>query len=228
MKSFVITSLGCKVNQAEAAYLASCLEARGWHRAGREQEAQLVILLTCSVTGPAARQSRQMARRLRRRHPQARVVATGCDAQADPASYEQAGCAALGRAHLAGLAEKTDLPSQTSPPPPDAGPFCPGVQFPGPERTRGLLKVQDGCNAFCAYCIVPHTRGRPRSLPMDQAAASLAELGAAGALEVVLTGIHLGRWGRDLSPPPGADRSFAGPAGRPRRAPAAPVFFGVR
>ncbi|MCF8031450.1 MAG: MiaB/RimO family radical SAM methylthiotransferase [Desulfarculaceae bacterium] len=200
MKLFAITSLGCKVNQAEAAYLASCLEDRGWQRAGAEQEAELVILLTCSVTGTAARQSRQMARRLRRQHPDARVVATGCDAQADPVSYSEAGCKALGRSHLAGLADSLDLPGEASPPPPDAGAFCPGVQFPGPERTRGLLKVQDGCDAFCAYCIVPHTRGRPRSLPIKEAAASFAELGQARALEVVLTGIHLGRWGRDLSP----------------------------
>jgi threonylcarbamoyladenosine tRNA methylthiotransferase MtaB len=197
---YVITSLGCKVNQAEAAYLGARLEAAGWQRAAPGQAAQLVVLLTCSVTGPAARQSRQMARRLRRQHPDARVVATGCDLQADPASYAQAGCATLGRARLALLDRELDLEGEISPPPPDAGEFCPGLQLPGPERTRGLLKVQDGCDAHCAYCIVPSTRGRPRSLPLEQAVASFAQLGDAGAAEVVLTGIHLGRWGLDLNP----------------------------
>ena len=200
MKRFVITSLGCKVNQAEAASLATGLEAQGWRRAQDGAEAGLVILLTCSVTGVAARQSRQMARRLFRQYPGARVVATGCDVQADPVSYQEAGCQVLGRAHLAALADDPDLTDQASPPPPDAGPFCPGVQLPGPKRTRGLLKVQDGCDARCAYCIVPDTRGRPRSLPLDQAAEAMARLGEAGAPEVVLTGIHLGRWGQDLTP----------------------------
>ncbi len=200
MKRFVITSLGCKVNQAEAASLAARLEAQAWQRAEEGREADLAVLLTCAVTGPAARQSRQMARRLKRQHPSARVVATGCDAQADPVSYEQAGCLLLPRAALAEWQGGDIPPRSDTPPPPDSGPFCPGAQLPGPERTRGLLKVQDGCNAFCAYCIVPSTRGRPRSLPLDQAAAAFAELGRAGAAEVVLTGIHLGRWGWDLTP----------------------------
>jgi threonylcarbamoyladenosine tRNA methylthiotransferase MtaB len=78
--------------------------------------------------------------------------------------------------------------------------LCPGWETPGPRRTRGLLKVQDGCDAHCAYCIVPQTRGRPRSLAADDAGRAFAELGDAGAAEVVLTGIHLGRWGWDLAP----------------------------
>ena len=201
MKSFAITSLGCKVNQAEAAHLAATLEAKGYQRVPGEDPADLVVLFTCSVTGTAARQSRQMARRLLRQNPAALVVATGCDAQADPASYTQAGCRLLGRAHLAAWRGEAGLTSLEPPPPPDSGLFCPGAQAPGPERTRGLLKVQDGCDAFCAYCIVPHTRGRPRSLPPAQAAAAFAGLAEQGAAEVVLTGIHLGRWGLDLAPP---------------------------
>ncbi|MCB2226634.1 MAG: MiaB/RimO family radical SAM methylthiotransferase [Desulfarculaceae bacterium] len=200
MNRFVITSLGCKVNQAEAASLASGLEAQGWQRAEGEQAADLVVLMTCSVTGTAARQSRQMARRLIRSHPGARVTATGCDVQADPASYDEAGCLVLGRSRLAELVHDAETQGDTTPAPPDAGTFCPGVQLPGPKRTRGLLKVQDGCDARCAYCIVPDTRGRPRSLPLEQAAEAMAQLGAAGAPEVVLTGIHLGRWGQDLTP----------------------------
>ncbi|MCF8098657.1 MAG: radical SAM protein, partial [Desulfarculaceae bacterium] len=128
---------------------------------------------------------------------------TGCDLQAEPQAYADAGCQALGRSALAQWGELLagqDLPEYDAPPSPDSGGFCPGVQAPGPERTRGLLKVQDGCNAHCAYCIVPSTRGRSRSLPLEQADLVLAGLGQSGAAEVVLTGIHLGRWGWDLTP----------------------------
>ncbi len=199
MKRFLVASLGCKVNQAEAAFLAGRLEEQGWQRAAEGEPVQLALLFTCSVTGAAARQSRQMARRLRRAHPDARVMATGCDVQAEPQAYAQAGCEVLGRAALAAWPGEPEL-AATILPAPDAGGFCPGVQTPGPERTRGLLKVQDGCNAHCAYCIVPSTRGRSRSLPLEEAAQAFAGLGEAGAAEVVLTGIHLGRWGWDLSP----------------------------
>jgi threonylcarbamoyladenosine tRNA methylthiotransferase MtaB len=204
LKRFLVSTLGCKVNQAEAASLAAELEAKGWRPAAQGEPADLAVLLTCSVTGPAARQSRQMARRLAKEHPQARVVATGCDLQADPDSYQEIGCHIVGRAHLAGLAALLDvdaLPDQEPPPRPDSGEFCPGWWQPGQERSRGLLKVQDGCDAVCAYCIVPYTRGRPRSLPLSEAAQAWRRLGQAGAPEVVLTGIHLGRWGQDLNPP---------------------------
>ncbi len=203
MKRFLVSTLGCKVNQAEAASLASHLEARGWRPCLEGQRAQVAVLLTCSVTGPAARQSRQMARRLAKEHPGVRVVATGCDLQADPASYVEQGCETLGRAHLAGLADLLDrdaLPSEDILPPPDAGELCPGWWQPGAARSRGLLKVQDGCDAHCAYCIVPQVRGRPRSLPLAEAVDAWQGLGRAGAPEVVLSGIHLGRWGQDLEP----------------------------
>jgi len=203
VKRYLVASLGCKVNQAEAASLAAQMQAQGWQPAGDGESVDLALLFTCSVTGVAARQSRQMARRLRRAHPQAQVVVTGCDLQAEPQAYAEAGCRVLGRSALSRWSDimaGPELPEQDQPPSPDAGGFCPGVQIPGPERTRGLLKVQDGCNAHCAYCIVPSTRGRSRSLPLEQAAASFAELGDSGAAEVVLTGIHLGRWGWDFSP----------------------------
>lgn len=203
MKRYLVASLGCKVNQAEAASLAAQMQAQGWQAAGDGDSVDLALLFTCSVTGVAARQSRQMARRLRRAHPQAQVVVTGCDLQAEPRAYAEAGCRVLGRSALSRWSDilaGPELPKLGRPASPDAGGFCPGVQAPGPERTRGLLKVQDGCNAHCAYCIVPSTRGRSRSLPLEQAAAAFAELGDSGAAEVVLTGIHLGRWGWDFSP----------------------------
>ncbi|MFZ5587268.1 MAG: MiaB/RimO family radical SAM methylthiotransferase [Thermodesulfobacteriota bacterium] len=204
-----VVSLGCKVNQAEAAALAADLAGRGWAEAPEGGPADLAVLFTCSVTAAAGRQSRQMARRLAREA--GAVAAVGCDVQAEPAAYVQAGVRALGRAELAGLAagaeELTREPNPALAPPslapPDSGPWCPGWRAPGGGRTRGLIKVQDGCDAACAYCIVPSVRGRPRSLPAAEAAALMARLGRAGAAEVVLTGIHLGRWGADLPGAPG-------------------------
>lgn len=202
---FVLTTLGCKVNQAEAASLAAQLEAQGWRPASEGQPADLVVLLTCSVTATAGRQSRQMARRLARAQAGARIVVSGCDAQAAPLAYRREGLEVAGRASLAGLAGMLGqgLPLDSPPqlPAPDAGPFCLGLRAPLTGRTRGLLKVQDGCDAACAYCIVPSTRGGPRSLPLAQAAQLWQELGQAGAAEVVLTGVHLGRYGQDLEPP---------------------------
>jgi len=183
--------------------LRRALESCGLRPAGRGQAARVAVLMTCTVTGAAARQSRQAARRLARAHPGARVVITGCDVQADSQSYIDQGFTVLGRASLPELArliaENAGWP-QAQPERPDARSWCPGWETPGPRRTRGLLKVQDGCDAGCAYCIVPQTRGRPRSLGTDQAVEAYKELAQAGAAEVVLTGIHLGRWGWDLQP----------------------------
>lgn len=201
---YLITSLGCKVNQAEAAWLGQSLGQCGWRQAASGQEADLVILLTCSVTSQAARQSRQMARRLARAHPRARVVVTGCDVQAAADTYQGQGYDLAGRARLADLPELLSS-GQTlegmAIGSPDAGPFCPGYSLPSAQRARSQLKVQDGCDAFCAYCVVPHARGRPRSLPLDQAQQQFARLAQAGSAEVVITGIHLGLYGRDLDPP---------------------------
>jgi len=202
-----VVSLGCKVNQAEAAHLERELTRLGWSPADEGQPAGLCLLLTCAVTATAGRQSRQMARRLKQASPQGLLLASGCDVQAGPAAYAKDGIAVVGRSELAGLTLALTAgwrPSMAAPlAPPDSGEFCPGWRAPGPNRTRGLLKVQDGCDAGCAYCIVPSTRGRPRSLPADNAAVLLRNLAQAGAAEVVLTGIHLGRWGTDLAGGPG-------------------------
>lgn len=202
--TYLVTSLGCKVNQAEAAWLGQSLAKAGWSQAETDGPAELVVVLTCSVTAGAARQSRQMARRLARAHPRARVIVTGCDSQVAPDSYHNDGFEVAGRSKLAELPGlligRTDLDQTQGIDPPDAGPFCPGLWAPGAGRSRCQLKVQDGCDANCAYCIVPSTRGLPRSLPLAEAARYLAALAKAGAAEVVVTGIHLGLYGRDLQP----------------------------
>jgi threonylcarbamoyladenosine tRNA methylthiotransferase MtaB len=197
---YLVACLGCKVNQAELSWLRTELEKKGFQEAAEGQSPDLALLMTCAVTAPAARQSRQAARRLRQSHPGTRVIATGCSVQAEPEAYESIGCTVLGRSNLIDLpkmaAGELAWPSHAEPGPPDLGGFCPGMSRIRPGRSRAQLKVQDGCDAFCAYCIVPHTRGRPRSLPLSHAVEGLRDL--AGAPEVVLTGIHLGMYGKDL------------------------------
>ena len=201
---FEVASLGCKVNQAEAGWLTQQLAAQEPGPSQGGDPLSLAVLLTCTVTGAAARQSRQAARRLAREHPGARVVITGCDAQVAPKAYLREGFTVLPRAGLSALPRMVQglapWPGEKPWPNPAQGQWCPGERAPGPGRTRGLLKVQDGCDACCAYCIVPRARGGPRSLPLDEAAAAWQRLGQAGTAEVVLTGIHLGRYGRDLGP----------------------------
>jgi threonylcarbamoyladenosine tRNA methylthiotransferase MtaB len=199
---YALTCLGCKVNQAEAAYLCSRLEAVGFQAAEADEPAELALVMTCAVTAAAARQSRQAVRRMAKGAEHARIVATGCAVQAEPQAYLELGCTVLGRSRLTELEAmvlgQIPWPGQSLPSAPDAGDFCPGLTPIGPGRSRAQLKVQDGCDAHCAYCIVPSTRGNPRSLPPDLAVQGFVDLARAGAPEVVLTGIHLGMYGKDL------------------------------
>lgn len=203
-RRFSQTSLGCRVNQAEADYLARQLEVMGWLRVDRGQPVDVSLLMTCAVTSSAARQSRQMARRLAKDIGSGVVLVTGCGVEAEAQAYLDDGHCVVGRAELANLAqmlEQNILPQLIPTLPPDGGPFFPGILTPGEHRSRAMLKVQDGCDANCAYCIVPSTRGAPRSLPQDKAVKFWRDLAHGGATEVVLTGIHLGRWGWDFDPP---------------------------
>ncbi len=202
-RRFSLTSLGCRVNQAEADYLGRQLENMGWLRVERGQPVDFSLLMTCAVTSSAARQSRQMARRLAKQADSGIVLVTGCGVEAEARAYLDDGHKVLGRGQLSSLADLLGSDRLPEGPPsigPDGGQFCPGVLAPGNARSRAMLKVQDGCNANCAYCIVPSTRGGPRSLPHEQAVRYWRELAQTGANEIVLTGIHLGRWGWDFDP----------------------------
>jgi len=207
---FIVSTLGCKVNQYESDSLAAGLRAHGWQPAGTGETADVCVVNTCTVTQKASMQSRQLIRQLQRQHPGARIVVTGCYAQIAPDEI-----AAVAGVHvIAGHSRKADLPAMIMKAAGDAGaaplraldrlsptlPFdTPANPAPG-SRTRPYLKVQDGCNSFCTYCIVPHARGRSRSMPPDQVLRHLRRLGAMGYHEVVLTGIHLGAYGLDLQP----------------------------
>jgi len=208
-KRVAIATLGCKVNQADSAAIAEAIEGRGFSLVPFDQEADIYIVNTCTVTARTDYQSRQLVRRAARLNPAAAIVATGCYAQVAPESLRGLPGVVL----VVGTAEKSRIPEMIA----GLDLTRPGVVFvgdlssartfarPGAIRfaghTRAFLKVQEGCDARCRYCIVPLARGPSRSLPLPEALAKLKELGEAGYRETVLTGIHLGAYGRDLEPP---------------------------
>ena len=203
--SVAIATLGCKTNQFESAALAEQLTTAGWRVIPFEAGAELVVINTCTVTSATDSQSRNLIRRARRLHPACRVVVTGCYAQIDPQTL----AAIPGVSLVIGNEEKRDLLRLL-----DAGGAA--VQVSDirrsataevatlgsfAERSRAFVQIQNGCDAFCAYCIIPYARGRSRSVPPSQVVTQVAELAAAGFPELVLTGIHIGNYGTDLRPP---------------------------
>ena len=207
MRYFQIVTFGCKVNQYDSAGLAEALGRQGLVRAPRHAAPDLVVVNTCTVTARADQQARQIIRRLARQFPEAQIWVTGCYAQRAPDQL----AALPGVAQIFGNPEKARLPeifsSEANPAPKvnvqgfagqEPFPVCQVSHFPG--HTRAWLKIQEGCNHACAYCIVPTVRGRGRSLDVDRVVSSLESLAARGFQEVVLTGIDLGQYGQDLQP----------------------------
>jgi len=202
-----ITTLGCKVNAYDTATIADRLRAAGCEIVDVGAPADVVIVNSCTVTDVADAESRQLARRARRRNPDARVILTGCFAQTQPAA-----AAALEAVdHVVGLnrvdaiveAATARVPAlarvEVAPARREVRMATIGARtFAG--HTRAFLKVQEGCDLFCTFCIVPLARGRSRSLAPREVLAEVAALAAAGFEEVVLTGVHLGGWGQDLEP----------------------------
>lgn len=192
-----VVSFGCRLNAAEAATMRTLAEP-GATRA-------TVIVNTCAVTGAAERDARRAIRRLKRERPDADIVVTGCAAQRDPAQF-----AAMPEvARVLGNREKLDPASWRDP---NASRLAVGdVMTPGPlpplaepprlERTRAVIEAQQGCDHRCTFCIIPFTRGPSRSQPLGALAQRIARLCDDGVREVVLSGVDLTAWGRDL---PGA------------------------
>ncbi len=202
-----VATLGCKVNQCESAGMAEELALRGITIVPFNEEADVYIVNTCTVTQRTDYQSRQLVSRAARKNPEAAIVVTGCYAQRAP--HEVASL--HGVSLVIGNAEKKSLPEII---------LNSVIEKPGilvsrirdektisplgasvfPEHTRAFLKIQDGCDAFCSYCVIPYTRGTSRSLPLIETVTRMASLAKNGYREIVLTGIHLGLWGRDLTP----------------------------
>lgn len=204
-----IETLGCKVNQFESAALEEKLRAEGHTIVPASCKADVYIINTCTVTGRADFQSRQLIRRALRTNPFARIIVTGC--------YVQTGAREIldeyhsGNICLVGNDQKAKIPDYLTAMEgaslelyigsireiKDISPFAVEKYS---RHTRAFLRVQDGCNAFCSYCIVPYARGRARSLPISEAVKQARQLVANGHQEIVLTGINLGRYGTDLTP----------------------------
>ena len=213
-KTFKVITLGCKVNQYESAFMEESLSREGWHKAADGASAHVLIVNTCIVTHKSAHQSRQAIRKAIRENPGSRVAAIGCYAQVFPKELE----AIDGVALIANNRVKAEIPRllMALPPAPEKTlalpPFEPETPFDSldiqnfPGRTRAYLKIQDGCRSFCTYCIVPYARGPYRSLVPEKVLEALAGFAEQGYREVVLTGIHLGKYGVDLPGEPDLKR----------------------
>lgn len=199
MMKFTVISLGCKVNQFEAQALGQMMTERGWQRcAAEEGMADAVLIFTCCVTNKAATKSRKTLYHYRRLNPKAIMIMVGCYVQVDSASI-------LGADLLVGSSLYTKIPDLIEQYQKDhqarvVMPSWKDITFEDAvpdiftEQTRAYLKVQDGCNQYCSYCIIPYARGKERSMPLEEAVAQAGRLSKKHH-EIVLTGIHTGRYG---------------------------------
>ena len=227
-KKYILKTLGCKANLYDTQLLEIELQRRGWSpatEADREEDVGLCLVNSCTVTDEADKQSRKMASRLKKHHPQSKVVFTGCGAEVAPEKI----AATKGVDFVVGNQSKPDLIEmvlQAAGEPVAEGRVLGKVvdyktltsrhpidrEWPEPEasflsqdslsqgqavRTRAFLKIQEGCNSFCTYCIIPYGRGPSRSLPIDQLVAQVASLAEQGVQEVIFTGTNLGDYGSD-------------------------------
>jgi threonylcarbamoyladenosine tRNA methylthiotransferase MtaB len=200
---YSVVTFGCRVNQADSLSIEGSLRARGAVCASPE-EADLVVVNTCSVTATADQGARQTIRRIGRNNPDVQIVVTGCYATRRPGELREL----PNVTHVVSNQFKDDLLSSIALGDPSShstatrfgdgdGP-C-GALEPGVAgRTAFTMRVQTGCEERCSYCIIPTTRGQSRSLPFTQITRQLAHVVAAGYKEIIITGVHLGSYGRDL------------------------------
>jgi threonylcarbamoyladenosine tRNA methylthiotransferase MtaB len=223
--SFYIENFGCRATQADGAALESQFLERGLERARAARDAEIVVLNTCTVTGGADKDARASIRRVRRENPDCRILVTGCYAQRAPKELAALPGVTwvVGNSHKHLAAEIATSPdssrrgfvplAQLTGNPLEADPqnnifvgdiFAHTELLAAPvfeaanERTRPNLKVQDGCDNRCSFCVIPYVRGQSRSLPLERVLTEVRSLVSAGYREVVISGINLGRWGRDL------------------------------
>jgi threonylcarbamoyladenosine tRNA methylthiotransferase MtaB len=203
---FWVKNFGCRASQADGAAIEAGLVAKGLSSSLTAANAGLIVLNTCTVTATADDEVRQTVRKLHRDHPQARILITGCYAQRAPQEL----AAIDGVTLVVGNSHKTQIPDLVSIGMDYHGQIEIGdifashdflsapVEDAAGERTRPNLKIQDGCNNRCSFCIIPYVRGRSRSAPAEQVIDQVGAL-ARKYREVVLSGINLGRWGRDFT-----------------------------
>lgn len=190
-KKFKIISLGCRTNQYESQAYHDQLIALGYSQADENEKAEVCVVNTCTVTESADSSSRHAIRQLARENPDSKLLVTGCFAERQPDFVKQM----EGVTHLIPNQEK-ELLLATLFPHEDLPEFS-IRQFDA--HTRAFVKVQDGCNSFCTYCIIPYVRGRSKSRPMKEIIQEIEELIANGYKEIVLTGINIGDYDGDVS-----------------------------
>jgi threonylcarbamoyladenosine tRNA methylthiotransferase MtaB len=230
-QQYIVKTLGCKANLYDSQLIEAELRRRGWSPASTDSEADLCIINSCTVTDEADRQSRRAAARLSRTNPRAQVVITGCAAEIDPERLARS----KGISYVIGNRDKhllVDLVLKSAQNGYSAMSFDQGrvlgqaegyeemisrhpmdLEWPTPkpnlnrgsERTRAFLKVQDGCNSFCTYCIIPYGRGPSRSLKISEVIEQIRQLVIQGVREVVITGINIGDYGADWGDIPGIE-----------------------
>ena len=209
----VVLTFGCKVNQYDSNAMRSTMVRNGYQIVPETEPADVCLINTCTVTNIADQKARKIIRRVVKRNPEAKVLVTGCYAERDRQQIEQIEGVSL----VFGNREKADLDQyleylslqthqptsgllQITPVQHDAirehANFGLSVSDTG-DRTRGIIKVQDGCSAFCTYCIIPYVRGRMTSRPISEIVTEVEEIAASGAKEIVITGVHLGSYGID-------------------------------
>jgi threonylcarbamoyladenosine tRNA methylthiotransferase MtaB len=196
-------TLGCKLNRFDSAAVEAELERRGYAFESDLSAAALVVVNTCTVTGKADAEARRLIRRARRTNPGCRLLVTGCYAELDPGAV--GGIEGVDR--VFGNRDKPSLPVILDELGIGAGPeaaaedqrlSAQAPRFAG--RGRAYLKIQEGCDLACSYCVIPRVRGRSRSVGPERVEANFLALAAAGYREIVLTGVNTGDWGRDLAP----------------------------
>ena len=203
--NIAICTLGCKVNQYETQAMERTLAGRGHTLVPFEDRADAYIINTCTVTAVSDKKSRQMIRRARKRNPGAVVAVCGCYAQTKPEEVRSLGVDLIAgtgdRIKFLDLVERAARSREPAALLDDALSRRQFERLPAgglTARTRAMLKVEDGCVNFCSYCIIPYARGPVRSLPLEEAEEEARRLYREGYLELVLTGIEISSWGRDL------------------------------
>ncbi|MBV8086258.1 MAG: tRNA (N(6)-L-threonylcarbamoyladenosine(37)-C(2))-methylthiotransferase MtaB [Chloroflexi bacterium] len=194
-----IATLGCRVNQADSDGYAQRFADAGYELVSPEEPADVCVINSCTVTNVGDQKSRQLIQRLRRQNPDALLAVAGCYAAVAPLQVERA----TGADVIAGLADKEQLVDLVSERLAERGwslaaPTASELHARAVPRTRINVKVQDGCNDFCTYCIVPFSRGRARSIPIHDVLRQVRRAEAEGYQEVVLTGVNMSAYGREL------------------------------
>lgn len=211
MKNVAFHNLGCKVNSYEVEVMQQILQEKGYNIVPFDQMADIYIVNTCTVTNIADRKSRQMLHRAKQKNPDAVVVAVGCYVQTGKAAVETDECIdlAIGNNRKKDilsileeyLKERENAPRSKQTTVIDINNTYEYEEMTlkqTMEHTRAYIKIQDGCNQFCSYCVIPYARGRVRSRHAEDIAAEIRGLVASGYREVVLTGIHISSYGIDF------------------------------